>query len=316
MAGFTFRAQGRRLRLPESIPGRSGLLALLLGLLLILGIRPGLAQTATAPAAPAAVAVPAWTAPVMDLSRTLDAGQVQALTQQVQALEAAQGSQLFVLLVPSTGSDTIEQYARRVFDQWAVGRKGVDDGILLLAAMQDRRVRIEVGYGLEGAVTDAAAGRIIREQITPRFAQGDVSGGLQAGVASLQALMRGETLPPPAATGSGDEDDEPYAMALPLAFMALVMPVWLGAVLVGGFVFVVTGSWAWALLGALGGLLLSVLGRALGVAKRLGRGRSGRGGGDGGFGGGFGGGGFGGGSGGGGGGGGGRGGGGGASGSW
>ncbi|MGB6241344.1 MAG: TPM domain-containing protein [Castellaniella sp.] len=278
---------------------------------------PAAAQNADADAIP----VPAWTAPVMDLSKTLDAGQVQTLTQQVSTLTAQQGSQLFVLLVPTTGNETIEQYARRVFDQWAVGRQGVDDGVLLLVAVQDRRVRIDVGYGLEGAVPDVAAGRIIREQITPHFAQGDVFSGLQAGVSALQMLMRGEALPPPASSdeSSGEYDDAPYAMVLPLLVLVLVMPFWLSAVLAGGFVFVATGSWGWAALGALGGLLFSVLGRVLGVADKLGRGRGrsgrrgGRGGG-GGFGGGFGGGGggFGGGSGGGGG----RGGGGGASGGW
>lgn len=269
----------------------------------------------TPPAETETVAVPAWTAPVMDLSQTLDQAQIQALLGQVHELEAQQGSQLFVLLVPTTGSDTIEQYTRRVFDQWAVGRKGIDDGVLLLVAMRDRRVRIEVGYGLEGAVPDVAAGRIIREQITPRFAQDDVFGGLQAGVSALQALIRGETLPSP--QGTEDDAREMYVMALPLIIMTLMAPVWLGAALAGGFLWIATGSIVWALVGVLGGLAVGVLGRVLGLRDKLSRGRSGGRGGGGGFGGGgFGGGGGGFGGGGRGGGGGGRGGGGGASGGW
>ncbi|MFT0532208.1 TPM domain-containing protein [Castellaniella hirudinis] len=272
------------------------------------------ADTAASPAPGAIVAVPDWRAPVMDLAGVLDADQLRHLDTQLRDWEKTQGSQLFVLLVPTTGPETIEQYARRVFDTWAVGRRGLDDGVLLLVAVQDRRVRIEVGYGLEGAVTDVQSGRIIREQIAPQFAQGEVYAGLQAGVSALQALIRGEDLPAPDQTD--DEGAPELVMAGFLLVMALVMPLWLSAALAGGFVWLLTGSLGWAVLGALAGVLVGAIARLLGITKRLRR--RGAGGRDDDFGGGFGGGGFGGGSGGsgGGGGGGGRGGGGGASGSW
>src|SRR5690606_33298575 len=231
------------------------------------------AAAAPAPAAPDKgdlVPVPAWTGPVMDLAGALTAEQIRTLTEQVRALEQAHGAQLFVLLVPGTGNDSIEQYARRVFDQWAVGRKGVDDGVLLLVALQDRRLRIDVGYGLEGAVTDVDAGRIIRERITPRFAQDDVYGGVEAGVSALSGLIAGEPLPPPAPPDEGDGLDE-RVMFLPLTFFALVMTPPIGALLMGGFVFVLTESLLWAGLGALAGLALGILGRVLGIPEKLAR---------------------------------------------
>ncbi|MGX5658917.1 TPM domain-containing protein [Castellaniella ginsengisoli] len=278
----------------------NGMLAL--GLIIGAGMPPAGAQAraATTAATPqqaspdtgvdAAVAVPAWTGPVMDQAGVLTPEQIGTLTGQVRALEKTHGSQLFVLLVPTTGGESIEQYARRVFDQWGVGRKGIDDGVLLLVAVRDRRLRIDVGYGLEGAVTDVDAGRIIREQITPRFAQGDVYGGVEAGVSALSGLIAGEPLPPPASPDDGEGLDE-RVMFLPLTFFALVMTPPIGALLMGGFVFVLTESLLWAGLGALAGLALGILGRVLGIPDRLARGRGGRGGrgGGGGFGGGFGG---------------------------
>ena len=252
-----------------------------------------IAAAATPAAADTAVVpVPAWTGPVMDLASALTPAQIRTLTGQMQDLERTHGAQLFVLIVPSTGSDAIEHYARRVFDQWGVGRKDIDDGVLLLVALQDRHLRIEVGYGLEGAVTDVDAGRIIRERITPRFAAGDIDGGLQAGVSALSSLIAGEPLPPPATAAADAPEDDPiqYVMLLFLSFFALVMPLLLGTVLMAGFTFLVTGSPVWAIVGALAGLTLGLIGRKYQVAKRLprgGRGGGGRGGG--GFGGGFGG---------------------------
>lgn len=219
-------------------------------------------------AAAAAVPVPAWTAPVMDLSQTLTAGQIRTLADQARVLQRDIGSQLFVLLVHTTGTESIEQYARRVFDQWRVGREGVDDGVLLLVAVQDRRLRIEVGYGLEGAVTDIAAGRIIREQIAPQFAQDHFFDGVQAGVSALETLMRGEALPPPP-EASGNEDAEPYLMLFPLALMALVAPWWVGMVFLGAFAFLLTNSVLWAVLGAVGGALLVIVGHVTGMTQWL-----------------------------------------------
>lgn len=269
------------------------------------------AQT-TASAADTEIAVPAWTAPVMDLAGVLETDQVRELDAALQSWEDKHGSQLFVLLVPTTGPDSIEQYARRVFDEWAVGRKGVDDGVLLVVAVQDRQLRIDVGYGLEGAVTDIQAGRIIREHITPHFAQGDWYAGILAGVESIQSLIQGEDLPPPPDSGDGGDIEDVFVFSLPLFIILMVAPLWVGVLLSGGFAWIVTASLWWGVGGMIAAVAVGGVIRAMGWKTRIEWTRSG-GGGRGGGGGGFGGGGGGGGSSGGGGG---RGGGGGASGGW
>ena len=133
---------------------------------------------------------------VTDLTGTLNVTQKNRLENKLADLEERKGSQLDILLVPTTKPETIEQYSMRVVEQWRLGRKGVDDGILLLVAKNDRTLRIEVGYGLEGTIPDALAKRIINEIITPYFRQGDYYGGLAAGVESLIGLIDGEPLPP------------------------------------------------------------------------------------------------------------------------
>ncbi|MGH8765726.1 MAG: TPM domain-containing protein [Burkholderiales bacterium] len=150
-----------------------------------------------APLASAQVPVPPLHARVTDLTATLSAEQGAALEQKLQALERAKGSQLAILMVPTVKPEEIEQYSIRVFDQWKLGRKGVDDGVLLLVAKNDRRLRIEVGRGLEGAIPDAIANRIIDEEIAPRFRQGDFYGGITAGVERIAKLVQGEPMPPP-----------------------------------------------------------------------------------------------------------------------
>ncbi|MBU2049227.1 MAG: TPM domain-containing protein, partial [Gammaproteobacteria bacterium] len=110
-------------------------------------------------------AIPAMSSPVVDTTGTLDAAQIQALEAQALALQQRKGSQLQILMVPTTAPETIEQYTQRVFEQWSIGRKGVDDGVLLVVAKDDRRVRIEPGYGLEGAIPDAIANRVIQEYL-------------------------------------------------------------------------------------------------------------------------------------------------------
>jgi uncharacterized protein len=112
-------------------------------------------------------------------------------------LQTQKGSQIAVLVVPTTQPEEIEQYSIRVADAWKAGRKNVDDGAILLVAKDDRRVRIEVGRGLEGAMPDAIANRIIDENITPRFKAGDFDGGIEAGVDKMIAVVNGETLPTP-----------------------------------------------------------------------------------------------------------------------
>jgi uncharacterized protein len=145
------------------------------------------------------VAVPKLAARVTDLTGTLDAGQRAALESELAAFEAKKGSQIAVLIVPSTRPETIEQYSIRVVDQWKLGRKGIDDGALLLVAKDDRKLRIEVGRGLEGVIPDAVANRIIAEHITPRFKEGDFAGGITAGVDRMIGVIEGEPLPAPKA---------------------------------------------------------------------------------------------------------------------
>ena len=291
--------------------------------LALVSLMPMLGPSALAAQAP----VPDLKSRVTDSTGTLDSNTQAHLEQLLADLEQRKGAQIAVLLVPTTGDDTIESYARRVFDQWRLGRDKVDDGILFVVAKDDRRLCIEVGYGLEGAVPDLLAGRIIREQVTPRFRQDDYAGGVTAGVESLVRLVDGEPLPPPVpGTESASDDDSPVVMLAPLAFMTLLMPAGFAAVAAGIFVFLMFGSIGFSLLAAVVAFVLSRIGRKFGAGGRGSAARASRrggiigglGGGLGGFGagGGFGGGGFGGGGGGGFGGGGGGSGGGGASGSW
>lgn len=219
------------------------------------------ATGASAPAQSATgqVDVPTLTQRVTDLTQTLDAQTQAMLTQQLADLERRKGAQIAVLMLPTTGEDTVESYARRVFDKWRLGRGKVDDGILLLVAKDDRRLRIEVGYGLEGAVPDLLAGHIIREQITPHFAQGDFAGGVVAGVQSLISLVDGEALPAPPERAQDTGDDIPYDLLLFLALVVFATPL-VFSILTGAlFGYVVSGSWVYAVLGAvLAGLLSQV----------------------------------------------------------
>ncbi|MGH8529453.1 MAG: TPM domain-containing protein [Nevskiales bacterium] len=150
-------------------------------------------------AAQAEVAVPALKARVTDLSGTLDEGQVSALEQRLAAFEQEKGSQIAVLILPTTQPEEIEQYGIRLAEAWKIGRKGVDDGVILLVAKDDRKLRIEVGYGLEGALPDVIAKRIIEEVIVPRFRAGDFYGGITDGVERIIGVIKGEPLPESAA---------------------------------------------------------------------------------------------------------------------
>jgi uncharacterized protein len=167
----------------------------------------------------AELAVPPLERRVTDLSATLDGPTVQALEQKLQALETAKGAQLAVLIIPTLAEDSIEGYATRVFEAWKLGRDKIDDGVLLLIAKEDRQLRIEVGYGLEGVITDALSGRIIREQITPAFSRGDFNGGVQAGIDSLIQLIEGEPLPAPQAARNPDAPDQAFGPGSLLFFI-------------------------------------------------------------------------------------------------
>ncbi|WNB73872.1 TPM domain-containing protein [Methylomonas koyamae] len=203
-------------------------------------------------------------APIPDLSRrvtdtvaALTPAQQTALEQKLAGFEAEKGSQIAVLIVASTQPEDIAQYSIRVVEQWRLGRKGVDDGILLLVAKDDRTTRIEVGYGLEGVVPDALAKRIIEDIMIPKFRQGDFAGGVNAGVDSLIGLIQGEPLP---AVQSGPAGER-LSQYLPHLFIAaifvggLLRAIFgkvLGGLATGGAV----GAAVW-LLG--GGLLLALL---------------------------------------------------------
>jgi uncharacterized protein len=149
-------------------------------------------------AALADVAVPPLTGRVVDKTATLSGSDIASLDQTLKDFEARKGSQVAVLIVPTTQPETIEQYSLRVAEAWKIGRKKIDDGAILVVAKDDRKLRIEVGYGLEGALTDVTAKRIIDEVITPKFRSGDFAGGISDGVNRILRVVDGEPLPAPA----------------------------------------------------------------------------------------------------------------------
>jgi uncharacterized protein len=164
-------------------------------------------------------AVPPLTGHVVDTTGTLSAEALAGLEQKLAAFEARKGSQIAVLLVATSAPEAIEEYSLRVAEEWGIGRAQVDDGVLLVVALDDRRMRFEVGYGLEGAVPDALARRIIAETIAPRFYEGDYAGGLDAGLEALIGLIDGEPLPVPVVR---EPDVEPFS-ALPIVLMGALL---------------------------------------------------------------------------------------------
>src|SRR3954469_15353791 len=148
-------------------------------------------------AALADVAVPPLTGRVVDRTATLSSSDIASLDRTLRDFEARKGSQIAVLIVPTTQPETIEQYSIRVAEAWKIGRKKVDDGAILVVAKDDRKLRIEAGYGLEGALTDVAAKRIIDEIITPKFRAGVFAGGISDGVNRILRVIDGEPLPAP-----------------------------------------------------------------------------------------------------------------------
>lgn len=164
--------------------------------------------------------IPAFDAPVVDTTNTLDAATRQQLEQQALALQQRKGSQLQVLMIPTTQPEAIEAYAVRAFESFKLGRKGIDDGVLLVIAKDDRKARIEVGYGLEGAIPDITAGRIIQEYMAPKFRQGDYAGGVVDATAQLVRLVDGEPLPEPVASNpTGQDRGGTWLFALFAAFV-------------------------------------------------------------------------------------------------
>jgi uncharacterized protein len=230
-----------------------------------------------------ALLLPAWAvdAPptlarhVTDLTGTLSAQQVDQLDTQLVALEKAKGAQLVVLMVGSTQPQDIASFSLAVAEANKIGRKGTDDGLLLLIAKDDHRARIEVGYGLEGAIPDAATARIIREYIAPKFRTNDYFGGISDAVGALTQLINGEALPPPVQGSPRDEHSGPGLQSGLMigVFVALFLRsllgragAWvrapLGAVVTGGLLWLLVSMGA-GILGALvGGLLMLLPGGA------------------------------------------------------
>jgi uncharacterized protein len=208
----------------------------------------------TAGTAAAQVPLPELRARVTDLTATLDEAQRGQLEQAAQRIEQAHGAQVAMLLLPTTAPEPIEAFAIRLAEAWKIGRKGMDDGVIVIVAKDDRTARIEVGYGLEGAIPDVVAKRLIAEVMTPRFRAGDFYGGLAATLDALGGLIAGERLPPPSTARASEFDlgGNAWPMALMFVFVVggilrAVLGRFLGACVGGGLAF----FGAWLVLGSL-----------------------------------------------------------------
>ena len=234
----------------------------------VLALLPGLLCAQFFPSAIAAardeVAIPALTQRITDLTHTLAADQISTLESKLRVFEQTKGSQIVILILPTTQPDDIAQYTIRLADAWKIGRKGVGDGVIIVVAKNDHKLRIEVGRGLEGVIPDIYAKRIIAENIAPLFKQGDMNGGLNAGVDKIIGLVSGEALPPApkqsVKTGMSFESQLVFFLVACLlfgGFLSSVMGRFLGSATTG----VALGGISWLLAGALGtSLLLGVLG--------------------------------------------------------
>ena len=253
--------------------------------------------------------VPALTARVIDQTGTLDAAQKKALEAKLASLEKTKGSQVVVLMVPTTAPEDIASYTQRVGDTWKIGRKGVGDGLLLVVAKDDRKMRIAPAKTLEGAIPDVLAARIIDETMKPLFRAGDFAGGIGGAVDQITGLINGEALPPPqwenssssgGGEGSGNTNDTGmgwqdlaiflfFAVFIGGAIVRSILGNKLGAVVMGGgagiAAFVVTSSIAIAAVAGILALVVTLFGAATGAmlptTRRGGGGWSGGGGGGG-----------------------------------
>lgn len=218
--------------------------------------------------------VPALSSHVIDSTATLSGAQQQALDSKLAAFESSSGAQVVVLMVPTTQPEDIASYAQRIGDAWKIGRKGVGDGLLLVVAKSDRKIRIEVAKSLEGAIPDLAAKQIIDSAITPRFKQDDYAGGIDAGVERIMGLIKGEALPAPAAqAGMGmSQDDFQWGPMLAFLFFAVMIGGGiarkflgnkLGSLVTGGlvglFVNSLTASLLLAILAALAAVIFTLV---------------------------------------------------------
>ncbi|MDA9424234.1 MULTISPECIES: TPM domain-containing protein [Bradyrhizobium] len=225
---------------------RSAFTALVLAIALLL---------AFALPASADVAVPELTGRVVDQTGTLSSSDIASLSQKLRDFESRKGSQIAVLIVPTTQPEMIEQFSIRVAEAWKIGRKKIDDGAILVVAKNDRHLRIEVGYGLEGALTDVTSRRIIDEDITPKFRSGDFAAGIDAGVDRMMRVIDGEPLPSPSrsANFAHNLDDLVPVFAVALfasigvgGFFRAILGRLLGSLVTGGIIAAVT----WFILGS------------------------------------------------------------------
>jgi uncharacterized protein len=213
--------------------------------------------------------LPDLRSPVTDLTGTLRPEQVRRLDEKLRAFEARKGSQIAIVLVPTTAPETIDQYSIRLAEKAKVGRGRIDDGVIILVAIRDQRVRLEIGYGLEGAIPDITASRVRREAINPHFRNGDFFAGLDAGTDALIKLIDGEPLPPPRADpqsgfqGGNDAGDYGDYLVLLLVLVFVVGGIlkamlgrFIGSAAVGG----IAGTAAWVITSLVG------IGLAAGVA--------------------------------------------------
>lgn len=202
------------------------------------------------------VAIPPLQQHVTDLTQTLSANEQAALESKLAQFEQQKGSQIAILLIPTTQPEAIEQYAIRVAEAWKLGRKGVDDGILILVAKEDRKMRIEVGYGLEGIVPDSIANQVILDAMKPRFKQDDFYGGLDVATDQLIARINGEPLPEPPQTQASQGD---WGDLLPMLLF--------GGLLVGGVLRAIFGNFlGGAVNGGLVGAAVWLLGGGMLIA--------------------------------------------------
>ncbi|MBI5899894.1 MAG: TPM domain-containing protein [Rhodocyclales bacterium] len=242
------------------------------------------------------VPLPALSSRVTDLTGTLDATQRGRLEARLAAIDRAGKAQIALLLLPTTQPETIEAFGIRLAEAWKIGHKGANNGLIVIVARDDRRMRIEVGYGLEGRIPDAIASRIVNERMAPAFRQGDFFGGLDAALAAIEGALDGEPVAPRQAAAPAADATEDYFTWLTATLVAAgVLRSMFGlfgsliAAAVGGWLgFMIFGSWLASAIAALVVFVFS-FGRFIGGGGGGGGGSSGGGGfsgGGGGFGGG------------------------------
>lgn len=183
--------------------------------------------------------IPELTGRIVDLTNTLSSREIQKLEKKIKDLEDRKGSQIAVLIIPTTGLETIEGYSIKVAEKWKIGRKGIDDGVILTIAKQDRRLRIEVGYGLEGVIPDAIAKRIIEEIIVPEFKKGNFYEGIDKGIDAIIKLIDGEPLPEPKKKDKKNEWIVIFVIGLGPAILSFVLHFFVGILRAIGISFLI-----------------------------------------------------------------------------